>query len=114
MNNLKERLKQEEKQAVSQMKENCKKEEEMKLQEQKELHEREVKELEKRIEEQIRLTEDAKEETERIAELREKVEEKLKTTLASFQNFIDTTKGFNKGQADFLLQDPLKDSQEDS
>lgn len=96
------------------MKEKCKNEEEMKLQQQKEVHKREVEELEKCIEEQIRLTEAAKKETERIAELREKVEEKLKSMLASFQNFIDITKGFNKGQADFLLLDPLKDSQEDS
>lgn len=97
---------------MAEMAEKCKKEEEVKLQQQKEVHEKEVKILETRIEEQIKVTEGANEETERIIELKGKVEEKLKNTLAAFQNFIDTTKGFNKGQADFLLLDPLKDALE--
>ena len=96
------------------MEEKCKKEEELKLQQQKDVHEKEVKELESRIEEQIKLTEAAKKETEGIIEMKGKVEEKLKNTLAAFQNFIDTTKGFNKGQADFMLLDPLKDLLEES
>ena len=97
---------------MAEMAEKCKKEEEVKLQQQKEVHEKEVKILETRIEEQIKVTEGANEETERIIELKGKVEEKLKNTLAAFQNFIDTTRGFNKGQADFLLLDPLKDALE--
>ena len=97
---------------MAEMAEKCKKEEEVKLQQQKEIHEKEVKILETRIEEQIKVTEGANKETERIIELKGKEEEKLKNTLAAFQNFIDTTKGFNKGQADFLLLDPLKDALE--
>ena len=96
------------------MEEKCKKEEEIKLQQQKQVHMNEVKELESHIEEQIKQTEAAKEETDRIIEMKEKVENKLKNTLASFQKFIDTTKGFNEGQADFMLLDPLKDSLEES
>lgn len=96
------------------MEEKCKKEEDTKLLQQKEVHEKEVKELEDRIEEQIQLKVAAEEETERIKEMKGKVEEKLKNTLTAFQNFIDTTKGFNKGQADFLLLDPLKDVLEQS
>ena len=112
MNNLKEILKQEQKQVVSETEKNCKKEEEMKVKQLKEAHENEVKELEKRIDHQIKLTEAANEETERTLGLKRKVEEKLKNTVTAFQNFIDTTKGFNKGQADFILQDPLKDELE--
>ena len=97
---------------MAEMAEKCKKEEEVKLQQQKEVHKKEVKILETHLEEQIKVTEGANEETERIIELKGKVEEKLKNTLAAFQNFIDTTKGFNKGQADFLLLDPLKDALE--
>lgn len=96
------------------MQEKCKKEEEEKLQQQKEVHLKEVKELESRIEEQVKLTEAAKDDTERILEMKGTVEEKLRNTLTSFQNFIDTTKGFNKGQSDFMLLDPLKDLLEDS
>ena len=114
MKNLKERLKQEEKQAVLEMQEKCKKKEEEKLQQQKEVHLKEVKELESHIEEQVKLTEAAKDDTERILEMKGTVEEKLRNTLTSFQNFIDTTKGFNKGQSDFMLLDPLKDLLEDS
>ena len=114
MKNLKERLKQEEKQAVLEMQEKCKKKEEEKLQQQKEVHLKEVKELESRIEEQVKLTEAAKDDTERILEMKGTVEGKLRNTLTSFQNFIDTTKGFNKGQSDFMLLDPLKDLLEDS
>lgn len=94
------------------MEEKCKKEEEKTLLQQKEVHEKEVKELESRIDEQIQLKLAAEQETERIKEMKMKVEEKLKNTLAAFQNFIDTTKGFNKGQADFLILDPLKDAEE--
>lgn len=93
------------------MEEKCKKEEEKKLLQQKEAHEKEVKELESRIDEQIQQKLAAEEETERMKEMKGKVEEKLKNTLAAFQNFIDT-RGFNKGQADFLIPDPLKDVQE--
>ena len=96
------------------MQEKCKKEEEEKLQQQKEVHLKEVKELESRIEEQVKLTEAAKDDTERILEMKGTVEEKLRNTLTSFQNFIDTTKGFNKGQSDFMLLDPLKDLLEES
>ena len=96
------------------MQEKCKKKEEEKLQQQKEVHLKEVKELESRIEEQVKLTEAAKDDTERILEMKGTVEEKLRNTLTSFQNFIDTTKGFNKGQSDFMLLDPLKDLLEDS
>ena len=91
------------------MEEKCRKEEQKKLQEQKEVHKMEVKELESRIEERIKQKVAAEEETERIKEMKGKVEEKLKNTLAAFQNFIDTTRGFNKGQSDFLILDPLKD-----
>lgn len=94
------------------MEEKCKKEEEKKLLQQKEAHEKEVKELESHIDEQIQQKLAAEEETERMKEMKGKVEEKLKNTLAAFQNFIDTTRGFNKGQADFLIPDPLKDVQE--
>lgn len=94
------------------MEEKCKKEEEKKLLQQKEAHEKEVKELESRIDEQIQQKLAAEEETERMKEMKGKVEEKLKNTLAAFQNFIDTTRGFNKGQADFLIPDPLKDVEE--
>lgn len=88
---------------------NCKKEEEKKLKQQREAHDKNVKELEERIDHQVKLTEAANEETERIQELKRKVEQKLKNTLIAFQNFIDTTKGFAKGQADFIIEDPLKD-----
>lgn len=94
------------------MEEKCKKEEEKKLLQQKEAHEKEVKELESHIDEQIQQKLAAEEETERMKEMKGKVEEKLKNTLAAFQNFIDTTRGFNKGQADFLIPDPLRDVEE--
>lgn len=94
------------------MEEKCKKEEEKKLLQQKEAHEKEVKELESRIDEQIQQKLAAEEETERMKEMKGKAEEKLKNTLAAFQNFIYTTRGFNKGQADFLIPDPLKDVEE--
>ena len=68
-----------------------------------------MKELEERIDYQVKLTEAANEETDRIHELKKKLEQKLKNTLIAFQNFIDTTKGFAKGQADFVLEDPLKE-----
>ena len=89
--------------------EKCKKEEEKKLLQQSEAHEKKVKELESCIDEQIQQKVAAEEETQRIKEMKGKVEDKLKNTAAAFQNFIDTTRGFNKGQADFLILDPLKD-----
>lgn len=94
------------------MEEKCKKEEQKKLLQQKDGHEKEVKELESRIDEQIQEKVAAEEETERIKEMKGKVENKLKNTVAAFQNFIDTTRGFNEGQADFLILDPLKDDDE--
>lgn len=94
------------------MEERCKKEEEKKLLQQKDTHEKKVKELESCIDEQIQQKVAAEEETERIKEMKGKVEDKLKNTVAAFQNFIDTTRGFNKGQADFLILDPLKDDDE--
>ena len=94
------------------MEEKCKKEEEKKLLQQKDAHEKEVKDLESRIDEQIQQKVAAEEEKERMREMKGKVEDKLKNTVAAFQNFIDTTRGFNKGQADFLILDPLKDDDE--
>lgn len=96
------------------MEEKCKKEEESKLLLQKEIHEKEIKKLEDRIDEQIQLKLAAEKETERIKEMKGKVEEKLKNTTTAFQNFIDTTKGFSKGQAEFLILDPLKDISEET
>ena len=94
------------------MEEKCKKEEQKKLLQQKDGHKKEVKELESRIDEQIQQKMAAEDETERIKEMKGKVEVKLKNTVAAFQNFIDTTRGFNEGQADFLILDPLKDDDE--
>ena len=94
------------------MEEKCKKEEEKKLLQQKDAHEKEVKDLESRIDEQIQQKVAAEGEKERMREMKGKVEDKLKNTVAAFQNFIDTTRGFNKGQADFLILDPLKDDDE--
>ena len=99
---------------MKEMEEKCKKEEESKLLLQKEIHEKEIKKFEDRIDEQIQLKLAAEKETERIKEMRGKVEEKLKNTTTAFQNFIDTTKGFNKGQAEFLILDPLKDISEET
>lgn len=99
---------------MKEVEEKCKKEEESKLLLQKETHEKEIKKFEGRIDEQIQLKLAAEEETERIKEMKGKVEEKLKDTSTAFQNFIDTTKGFNQGQADFLILDPLKDISEET
>ena len=105
---LKERLKQEEKEAVKKMEERCKKEEEEKLKQLEEKHEEHVQQLEKKTEEEREKTKVVQAELEEIIQ-KKLVEEKLHNLAIEFQNFVDLTRGFDKGQADFMIPDPLKD-----
>ena len=91
------------------MEERCKKEEEEKLKQLEGKHEEHVQQLEKKTEEEREKTKVVQAELEEIILKKKLVEEKLHNLAIEFQNFVDLTRGFDKGQADFMIPDPLKD-----
>ena len=70
-----------------------------------EIHLSEMEKLRKRIEQQDSEYENLKRQVSERENVRKKTETKLREVVAEFQNFIDLTKGFTKGQSEFLLPD---------
>lgn len=94
---------------MKKVEERCKQEEEQKLEQLHKSHQEHVQELEKKTEEERKKTEAVQTELDQTVLQKKKVEEKLHNLAVEFQDFVDLTKGFDKGQADFMIPDPLKD-----
>lgn len=109
LKSLKERLKVEEKEAVAEMERKCQRESEERVNEICIKHKSEIKEMEGKIETEKEEKRNIISEMEKIKESKLKIEERLKIVAESFQNFIETTKGFEGGQSDFLIPNVLRD-----
>jgi uncharacterized coiled-coil protein SlyX len=70
-----------------------------------ETHLAEMDKLRKKITHQDSEYEDIKHQLSQKEKIRRKTETKLREVVEEFQNFIDLTKGFTKGQSEFLLPD---------
>ena len=75
------------------------------LQKCEEAHLVEMDKLYKRIKHQDSEYDDIKHQLSEKENIRKKTETKLREVVEEFQNFIDLTKGFTKGQSEFLLPD---------
>lgn len=109
LKSLKERLKAEEKEAVAEMERKCEKESQERVNEICTKHKGEIKEMEGKIEIEKKEKKEIISEMEKMKKSKLKIEERLKIVAESFQNFIETTKGFKEGQADFLIPNVLRD-----
>lgn len=105
LNALKERLKSEQVQAVQDMQEKCQKQSDKQIQELNEKHKKEIEEMEEKIEKEKKVQKDLLVEIENEMEVKAKLSRRLKMVVNSFQSFINTTKGFEEGQSDFLIPD---------
>jgi chromosome segregation ATPase len=70
-----------------------------------EMHLAEIDKLHKIIKQHDSEYETLKHQVSERENVRKKTETKLREVVAEFQNFIDLTKGFTKGQSEFLLPD---------
>lgn len=70
-----------------------------------EAHSAEVDKLHKKMKHQHSEYEDLKQQLSQKENIRRKTETKLREVVDEFQKFIDLTKGFTKGQSEFLLPD---------
>ena len=70
-----------------------------------EVHSAEVEKLYENMKHQDSNYEDLKKQLSQKENIRKKTETKLREVVDEFQKFIDLTKGFTKGQSEFLLPD---------
>lgn len=105
MKNLKCRMEEKEKEAVAETEKKCRELFMKEKQQCKESHLVEIQDVEEKIKQQNIEYEKLKEELLQKEKIRQRTEKKLREVVEEFQNFIDLSKGFTKGQSEFLLPD---------
>ena len=98
-------MEEETKNAIAETEKRCR---EMSLEELKKYEEKHFSEMEKldrKIQHQNLEYEGIKQQLSQKENIRKKTETKLREVVEEFQKFIDLTKGFTKGQSEFLLPD---------
>ena len=104
-----EELHKHEQQVVQETKEKCEEEAEQRLHQLEEKQVEEIKLLKEEIMKREKEKENVLKELDKETELRNKIQEKFHELVKEFQNFIDTTGQFEKGQSDFMLANFIQD-----